>query len=170
MHFHRRTARLLPENYLGRQTYFVTICCDHRAPYLNVQTSAQRVLALLLETAASHSFLLHAYCLMPDHLHVLVEGAHDTCDLLEFIRLFKQCTAFEFRKFHHRPLWEMSYYDHILRPSDHIEDVACYIWMNPVRKRLCANASEFPFSGSLTIDWIQRARSGTSWSPPWSSP
>src|SRR6266481_9894571 len=28
----------------------------------------------------------------------------------------------------------MSYYDHILRPSDQIEDVACYIWWNPVRK------------------------------------
>jgi hypothetical protein len=36
--------------------------------------------------------------------------------LLEFIRLFKQRTAFQFRKSHRRALWERSYYDHILRP------------------------------------------------------
>jgi hypothetical protein len=83
MTIHRRVARLPPENYLGRLTYFVTICCDHRAPYLREETTAERVLSLLLECAASHSYRLHAYCLMPDHLHILVEGAHDRCDLLE---------------------------------------------------------------------------------------
>ena len=167
MTIHRRVARLPPENYLGRLTYFVTICCDHRAPYLREETTAERVLSLLLECAASHSYRLHAYCLMPDHLHILVEGAHDRCDLLEFIRLFKQRTAFQFRKSHRRALWEWSYYDHILRPADQIEDVACYIWWNPVRKRLSARPQEFPYSGSQTIDWIKRATSATSWSAPW---
>ena len=88
---------------------------------------------------------------MPDHLHILVEGAHDRCDLLEFIRLFKQRTAFQFRKSHRRALWESSYYDHVLRPGDQIEDIACYIWWNPVRKRLSTRPQEFPYSGSQTI-------------------
>ncbi len=165
MTIHRKVARLPPENYLGRQTYFVTICCDHRAPYLAEKTTAQRVLSLLLECAANHSYLLHAYCLMPDHLHILVEGAHGRCDLLEFIRLFKQRAAFQFRQSQRHALWESSYYDHILRPPDQIEDVACYIWWNPVRKRLCNHPNEFPYSGSQTIDWIKRAPSGTSWKP-----
>ena len=96
---------------------------------------------------------------MPDHFHLLAEGLHDRSDLSEFIRVFKQRSAFAFRKSHRHPavvaglqtrattLWEMSYYDHILRPSDRIEDVACYIWWNPVRKKLCARPQEFPFSG-----------------------
>jgi putative transposase len=167
MPINRRIARLAPENYLGRQTYFITICCDQRAPYLRVQATAERVLHLLLECAASHSFRLHAFCLMPDHLHVLAEGAQPRCDLREFIRLFKLRTAFEFRKAHRKPLWEMSYYDHVLRPVDSIEDVACYIWWNPVRKGLCSHPREFPYSGSQTIDWIKRASSGTPWSAPW---
>ncbi|OLE83329.1 MAG: hypothetical protein AUG07_08490 [Acidobacteria bacterium 13_1_20CM_2_60_10] len=107
---------------------------------------------------------------MPDHLHFLAEGANSRCDLLEFIRLFKQRTAFEFRKARSRPLWETSYYDHVLRPADPIEDVACYIWCNPVRKRLCTHPHEFPYSGSQTMDWIKRAASGTSWSAPWKTP
>ncbi len=167
---YRRVARLARENYLGPQTYFITICCDHRAPYLRVPGTAQRVLDLLFECAARHSFRLHAFCLMPDHLHLLAEGANSRCDLLEFIRLFKQRTAFDFRKARSRPLWEMSYYDHVLRPADPIEDVACYIWCNPVRKRLCTHPHEFPYSGSQTMDWIKRAASGTSWSAPWKTP
>jgi hypothetical protein len=108
--------------------------------------------------------------LMPDHSHVLAEGLLDRSDLREFIRVFKQRSAFAFRKSCRRRLWEMSYYDYILRPSDRIEDVACYIWWNPVRKRLCARPQEFPFSGSQTIDWIKRSAAVPSWSAPWKTP
>src|SRR5258705_36608 len=94
MPLHRRVARLSPENYFGRQTYFVTICCDHRAPFLRTPATAQSVLAVLLQCAATHSFLLHAYCLLPDHSHVLAEGLHERSDLREFIRVFKQRSAF----------------------------------------------------------------------------
>jgi putative transposase len=167
MPYHRQNARLSSENYYGRQAYFVTICCDHRAPHLAAANQAQRVLKLLLEGAATHSFRLHAYCIMPDHIHFLVEGILDQSDLREFVRILKQRTAFEFQKSHGRRLWEASYYDHILRPSDPIEDVAAYIWLNPVRKKLCNQPNEFPFSGSQTIDWMKRSRSGTGWSAPW---
>jgi len=170
MPLHRRVVRLSPEKYFGRQAYFVTICCDRRAPFLRNPATAQSVLALLLQCAATHSFRLHAYCLMPDHSHVLAEGLHDRSDLREFIRVFKQRSAFAFRKSHRRRLWEMSYYDHILRPSDRIEDVACYIWWNPVRKKLCARPQEFSFSGSQTIDWIKRSSAAPSWSAPWKTP
>jgi len=78
MTVHRKVARLPPENYVGRQIYFVTICCDHRATHLHEQPTAQLVLSLLHECAVSHSYRLHAYCLMPDHLHILVEGAHES--------------------------------------------------------------------------------------------
>jgi REP element-mobilizing transposase RayT len=104
---------------------------------------------------------------MPDHLHLLAEGTLDRCDLHEFIRLFKQRTAFEFRKLQNRRLWERSYYDHILRPSDRIEDVSCYIWWNPVRQRLCTHPHESPFSGSQTIDWIKRSATASPWFAPW---
>ena len=170
MPLHRRVARLSPQNYFGRQAYFVTICCDRRAALLGDAATARCVLALLHQCAAKDSFVLHAYCLMPDHCHILAEGQHDRSDLCEFIRVFKQRTAFAFRKSDRRSLWEMSYYDHILRPSDRIEDVSCYIWWNPVRKNPCARPQEFPFSGSQTIDWMKGSSSAASWSPPWKTP
>ncbi len=169
MTLHRKNPRLAAKNYIGRQIYFITICCDRRAPHLAVPPHAQKVLHLPIECAASHSFLLLAYCIMPDHVHILAEGADTHSDLREFIRLFKQRTAFEFQRLHGQCLWEMSYYDHILRPSDAIEEVAAYFWWNPVRKRLCAEPQEFPFCGSQTIDWMKRSLLGTGWSAPWKS-
>ena len=165
----RRNTRLKRENYIGRRIYFVTICCDGRNPHLQKQSVSTRVMALLVECAAGYSFQLHAFCLMPDHAHTLAEGTTDDCDLLEFIRVFKLRTAFEFRELHRCRLWEKSYYDHILRPSDSVEGVAAYIWWNPVRKGLCAYPGEFPYSGSQTVDWIECSGRSLDRSPslPW---
>jgi REP element-mobilizing transposase RayT len=167
MPYHRKNTRLASENYFGRQSYFVTVCCNHRAPHLSDAKRAQRVLALLLECATSHSFRLHAYCAMPDNIHILAEGIHNGSNLCEFIRLFKQHTGFEFQKSHGQRLWEASYYDHILRPSDSLEDVAAYIWWNSVRKKICIQPHEYPFSGSQTIDWMKGSLGGSGWSAPW---
>jgi REP element-mobilizing transposase RayT len=153
----RRNTRLTPDHYAGRQTYFITICCDRRALYLEPPATARRVVTLLLDCASRHSFALPAFCRMPDHLHILAEGTQDHCDLLEFIRFFKQRTAFDFRKSRALRLWEMSYYDRILGPSDSIEQLATYIWWNPVRKHLCPHPGDHPFSGSQTIPWLRPA-------------
>ncbi len=106
---------------------------------------------------------------MPDHLHVLAGGADDHSDLLELIRLFKQRTAFTFRKATAKRLWEMGFYDYILRSSDAIESVAAYIWWNPVRKGICKAPTDFLFSGSQTIAWISRSGLDLGWTPPWVS-
>jgi len=110
---------------------------------------------------------LHAYCVMPDHMHILAEGRRPEANVLQFVRIFKIRTAFEFRKARKLRLWEKSFYDHILRRADAVEDVACYIWWNLVRKNLCSKPSEFAFSGCETISWIQRSTPSPKWAPPW---
>jgi len=122
-----------------------------------------------LECALKHLFLLHAFCVMPDHVHIFAAGTADTSDALEFIHLFKQRTAFEFRRTNKVRLWEKSYYDYILRPGDSVETIACYLWWNPVRKNLCTEPSDFAFSGSQTIDYIRRSAKVDPWTPPWKS-
>ena len=165
----RKNTRLSPARYRGRQTYFLTLCTDHRIPHLATQSAAENVRRILLECALRHSFLLHAFCLMPDHAHILAAATADTSDAREFIHLFKQRTAFEFRRTKNVRLWEKSYYDYILRSGDSVEAIACYIWRNPVRKNLCRDPSKYLFSGSQTIDWIRRSTQTGPWTPPWKS-
>jgi REP element-mobilizing transposase RayT len=44
----------------------------------------------LKTTADRNLFAVHAYCVMPDHFHALVEGLAPDSDLLLFVRNFKQ--------------------------------------------------------------------------------
>jgi putative transposase len=104
----------------------------------------------LLNSAAQGGFAIHAYCVMPDHLHILVEGMTETCDLVRFVSSFKQQTGFSYEKKNGRQLWQSGYYDHILHKGVAADAVACYIWLNPVREALCSAPQDYALSGSLT--------------------
>jgi REP element-mobilizing transposase RayT len=78
---------------------------------------------------------------MPDHVHRLVEGLKEDCDLARFVSAFKQQTGFVYQGKVRKRLWQTHYYDHVLRKAEGVERVAWYIWMNPVRKRICFVAS-----------------------------
>ena len=167
MKFARKHIRLPAENYLGARDYFLTVCCRGRQPLLARKETALQILEQLRTTAARSGFAIHAYCLMPDHLHFLVEGLSEKSDLLGFVSRFKQTTAYEYQRTMGRALWQPKFYDHILRRADVKEDVAWYIWMNPVRKGLCRHPREFLYAGSFTGLGPRRGIPFETWVPPW---
>jgi putative transposase len=169
MPVHRKQTRLPAQYYVGSKSHFVTLCCDLRRTHLATPAIAEMVRDCLLDCARRYDFLVHAYCLMPDHLHMLLQGTQASADLIKFMRIFKSRTAFAFQQRDGQRLWEMSYYDHILRSSESAEQVAQYIWWNPVRKHLCTSPLDFRFSGSQTIPWKMPSVSASLWSPPWRS-
>ena len=167
MPFFKRPLRLPSSEYRGRRTYFVTLGTENRAKFFEDLSTGRWLLARLIEVAPGFNFSLHAYCVMPDHLHFISEGLSDTCDLVKFVDAFKQRTAFEFGQLRRERLWQRRYYDHILRPHEAVEDVACYVWWNPVRKGLCAEPFSYPLSGSQTIEWMKSSSAQTKWKPSW---
>jgi putative transposase len=100
----------------------------------------------LLDSANSYSFAVHAYCFMPDHLHLLTSG-QERQSLVRFIQHFKQRSSFAYKREAGRLLWQTSFWDHILRESEDMVDVARYIWANPVRAGLAEDLRAYPFSG-----------------------
>ena len=101
----------------------------------------------MLESAArSTGFGLLAYCFMPDHLHLLVQGSEGS-DLARFIKVFKQASSFDYKRREGRPLWQRSYYDHVLRGQDELQPAVEYILGNPVRAGLADNPDAYSFSG-----------------------
>ncbi|MGO9641150.1 MAG: REP-associated tyrosine transposase [Candidatus Acidiferrales bacterium] len=165
--FTRKNIRLAPGNYIGKRTYFVTICCHGRRPAFQNAETISRHTEILRDCANQMGFAIHAYCFMPDHLHLLVEGLTSGSRLLEFVNLFKQRTAFEYRRNEGASLWQFKFYDHILRRNAAFHDVAWYIWMNPVRKGLARKACDFPFSGSFSMPWRAQRPPREPWTPPW---
>ena len=105
---------------------------------------------------------------MPDHLHILCEGANERSAVCMFVNRWKVASAARFQRELGRDIWQRSFYDHVLRPRESRDPFAWYIWMNPVRKRLCQDPHEgLPWSGSATIKWKQAETPTENWTPPW---
>ncbi len=167
--FKRRNIRLPASQYRGRNFYFVTLCFHNRRRFGASAALASWLTARLQKHASTCGFFVHAYCFMPDHVHVLAAAAADESNLIKFIESFKQETGAEFAQRSHRRLWQFKYYDRILRSSDTPDRVAWYLWLNPVRKGLCCSPSEYPFLGSFTElgTRLLHGSVAADWSPPW---
>jgi REP element-mobilizing transposase RayT len=87
---------------------------------------------------------------MPDHLHLLVSG-QDNSSLTDFVRHFKQLSGHQYKREYGAQLWQISYYDHVLRKEEDLLALARYIWDNPVRAGLVQDRSEYAFSGPRPI-------------------
>ena len=165
--FQRKKNRLRPEEYRGRRRYFLTLCCEKRFPAFRSPKAAEQALHILRDCAVATAFHVHAYCFMPEHLHLLVEGANDQSVLSGFVKRFKQISGHRFHRTTGRLLWQAKFYDHILRSEDDLTSVCAYIWLNPVRRGLCRETSDYPFSGSLTMPWKGQPQNAQAWTPPW---
>jgi len=168
MYFHKN-IRLSSTNYKGRQCYFVTLCCAARRRIFSSPTACRWLIEILRTESEARAFAIHAYCAMPDHFHFLAEGLLPTSDLTNFVLTLKlKATRPYFRK-KARALWQKKFFDHILRPSERLEPVAYYIWMNPVRKGLSRSVGEYPFAGSFTQMSAHIESSNSVWTRPWES-
>jgi len=140
--------RLHERCYIGLQRYFLTICTRHRQALFMEATDVDAVVARLQSTADRRRFAVVVYCVMPDHLHMLLEALSDDADLREFVRIFKQCTSFDWKRRVGDALWQRSYFDRVLRADEDILSVARYILANPVRAGLVREPMDYPYLGS----------------------
>ena len=161
-----RPIRLPPESYVGCRWYFVTICTYRRQRFFQEKPAALWLLRVLDVEAPKCCFGVRAFCLMPDHLHLLLQGTSPDADLLEFIGIFKEISSHRFWMRNREKLWQVSFYDHILRPKDAPADVAWYIWLNPVRAGLVKKTEDYPFSGPFVKGWDAGTEPKTEWRPP----
>jgi len=167
--FERKNIRLSASRYRGQQAYFVTFCFHDRRPFGKNARIAQWLVTKLKKYSAESEFFVHAYCVMPDHLHILAAARAESSNLVKFVEALKQETAIEFERKRNLRLWQLKYYDRILRSSDSLDRVAWYIWLNPVRKGFCETPADYPFPGSFTElgQRLLRSAAPLEWTPPW---
>lgn len=77
--------------------------------------------------------------LMPDHLHALLSFPSDQT-MVSVIRSWKRYTAKQLDI-----IWQSGFFDHRIRNDENSEEKAHYIRMNPVRKGLVNDASDWPY-------------------------
>jgi putative transposase len=143
-----RPHRLKGFSYIGPAQYFLTFCTyDRRATFIE-QSVFDATLGRFRTVAASESFAILAYCFMPDHVHLLVEGLTESSDLRKLAKLMKQQSGAAHALRAGMRLWQEGYYDRVLRKEEEVKDVAGSILNNPVRAGLVNAPAEYGYLGS----------------------
>ena len=126
----------------------MTLTCAARRTAFAKKDLVESSIEALRSCADKHGFAVLAYCFMPDHLHLLVEGGAGS-DLPRFVKDFRQRTGYAYRRASGEALWQKSYYDHVLRKEEDVREAARYVVDNPVRAGLVTAARDRPYSGSF---------------------
>ncbi len=133
------------------RTYFLTAVAAQRRRLFQTDANANLLLQLFRDDRAKDRYHLHAFILMPDHLHlILTPGPNISIEkAVQFIK-----GGFSFRLKSKMPVWEDSFKK--LRMTDRatFESHQRYIHENPVRAHLCEHAEDFPFSSAAITDLI----------------
>ena len=135
-------------SYVGKYRYFLTFCTHDRRAYFVESETVHSVRAQIVRAVNQHQFVCMAYCFMPDHLHLLVEGAYASSDLGRFIKSAKQYSAYYFRQQYHQTLWQRYGYEHVLRDDMERATTLRYMLDNPVAAGLANTPEDYPFLGS----------------------
>ena len=138
----------------GRQTLFLDDI-DH-----------ERFLAVLADVVTTHHVLCHAYCLMANHYHLLVETPD--ANLSRAMHQLNGLFARYFNRRHERPghVLQGRFHAQVIDRESYLREVCRYIVLNPVRAGLAAHPRDWRWSSYratageasvpafLTVDWI----------------
>ena len=108
-------------------------------------------IAAMVEDALLHfdgeRYRLHAWVVMPSHVHVLATPLHGY-SLSSIVHSWKSFTAKEANRILGRSgaFWQEEYYDRAIRDETHFARATEYIEWNPVKAGLCAEPEEWGYS------------------------
>ncbi|MFA6041268.1 MAG: transposase [Methylophilus sp.] len=152
-------------------TYFFTLNLlkrkdnDLLVKHVNVLKNA------IKQVKQAHPFIIHAWVILPDHMHCVIELPQDDLDFATRLRLIKinfskALPKTEYRspvrlKRGERGVWQRRYWEHLIRDeADYIAHID-YVHINPVKHGLVKQVKDWPYStfhkivklGIYPADW-----------------
>jgi REP element-mobilizing transposase RayT len=108
-----------------------------------------RAVADALRHYDSERYALQAWCVMPNHVHVLV-ATNEAYELGAIVQAWKSFTARRINALLARrgTVWAPDYFDRFMRDQRHWDTTKTYIEMNPVKAGLCARPQDWPFGSA----------------------
>ena len=128
-------------------TYFVTIDCWAQRQLLKGEV-AEILTDQILQCRQKGYYLLHEFCVLLNHLHVLFTPRGDTT-LEKTVQMIKGGASYRIgkrRKF--LALWQDGYHDWRCRNESQYTAYAVYIRENPVKAGLAEKPGDWPYSSA----------------------
>lgn len=154
------------EIYREQKRYFARIertldACQHGPDWLRRSSIANLVVNRIRE-ADGNAYELLAYCIMPNHVHLVIDTANQldelnpkeaiTTDnyqqLYRTLGSIKGGSAFEANRLLNRKgaFWQSESYDHYVRDAGELDRIIEYVVQNPVKAGLVTNWQDWPYT------------------------
>ncbi len=106
-----------------------------------------KYLDLLKHYKKKYRFNVYGYCLMPNHVHLLV-GLEESAFLGKFMQGLNQAYTIWFNKKYKKVghLWQGRYKSMVIQKDRYLLDCIEYIELNPVRASIVKSPSDYPWS------------------------
>jgi putative transposase len=164
-------ARPLRIEYPGA-VYHVTSRGNEKKPVFKDDTDRQNFLNTLQHVNKRYNWICHAYCLMTNHYHLLIETPDGNLAL--GMRQLNGIYTQLFNKRHGRTghLFQGRYKAILIQKDSHLLEVCRYVVLNPIRAKMVVKPEEWKWSSylatagkgkshpCLTGDWILGQFSG----------
>ena len=124
--------------------HFITFSCHHRLPHLGSSKPKEILEQVIERTRRSHNFLLYAYVLMPEHLHLLLSEPKNH-SLSSTLRVIKGESS-KLLKGTRNHFWQPRYYDFNVFTTRKFKEKIQYIHRNPVTRGLVAKPEDYRWS------------------------
>lgn len=111
-----------------------------------------RFLSLVDEQKAAFDFNVVAYCLMPNHYHLLLEMKAENLSFA-LKRLGQDYTQYFNRKYNRvGSLWQGRFKSWFVHDEKYLDVLIKYIERNPIKKGITSRIGEYPWASSATAD------------------
>jgi REP element-mobilizing transposase RayT len=138
----------LPRSMLPPEgIYHVTARGVDRCAIVRDDVDREFFVRRLRRVAGGERLVVHAWCLMDNHYHAIVECSLDR--LSHALQRLNGGHAQGFNRRHGRlgHLFQGRFDAKVVRDEAHLARACTYTWDNPVRADLCETAEQWPWSG-----------------------
>jgi putative transposase len=146
----------IPSRSAEPGTYFVTSATFNRRRLFQIAANAELLLETLQHYRHAGHYKLHAFVVMPDHIHLLLSP--QGLALERVMALIKG--GFSHRLSSKLPVWQRGYTDHRVRDRGEFQMRREYIHENPVRARMVELPTSYPYSSAYRSEREEAYLSG----------
>lgn len=145
-----RSLRLKDFHYKGPYIYFITSTTQNRSKVFLDYSFGKAVIQHLRGVRLKADCKIFVYCIMPDHMHILLSPSENSKNLSGVVQEIKGGSTKIFWKSGGKgKLWQQGFYDHIVRKQEDLKEIAIYILNNPVRKGITDCWENYPLCGVM---------------------
>ena len=138
-----RTHRLIINN----ASYHVIVRGNQKQITFIEEEDSAKYLDLLRHYKREYGFKLYGYCLMPNHVHLVLE-VKDGINLSKIMQGLNQTYTIWFNKKYKKVchLWQGRYKSTVIEKDKYMLDCLEYVELNPIRANISKSPFEYPWS------------------------